>query len=75
MRILLIGAGGVGSAVVPIAARRQFFDAMVVADYDAAKAERAIAQVDDNRFSAAQVDASDATRWRVWFGLTRSPMY
>ena len=60
MRILLIGAGGVGSAVVPIAARRQFFDAMVVADYDAAKAERAIAQVDDNRFSAAQVDASDA---------------
>ena len=60
MRILLIGAGGVGSAVVPIAARRQFFDAMVVADYDAAKAERAIAQVDDNRFSAAQVDASDS---------------
>jgi saccharopine dehydrogenase-like NADP-dependent oxidoreductase len=43
-----------------MAARRKFFDAMVVADYDASKAERAIAQVDDNRFSPAQVDASDA---------------
>ena len=35
MRILVIGAGGVGSAVVPIAARRSFFERMVVADYDA----------------------------------------
>ena len=60
MRILLVGAGGVGSAVVPIAARRGFFEAVVVADYDRARAERAIAQVDDPRFTAAQVDASDA---------------
>ena len=35
MRILVVGAGGVGSSVVPIAARRDFFEAMVVADYDA----------------------------------------
>ena len=34
MRILVIGAGGVGSAVVPIAVRRDFFERMVVADYD-----------------------------------------
>ncbi|HVQ88813.1 MAG TPA: saccharopine dehydrogenase C-terminal domain-containing protein [Actinomycetes bacterium] len=60
MRVLLIGAGGVGSAVVPIAARRGFFDAMVVADYDLGRAERAVAQVDDARLSAAQVDASNA---------------
>ena len=60
MRILLVGAGGVGSAVVPIAARRDFFETMVVADYDRSRAERAVAQVDDPRFVADQVDASNA---------------
>ncbi len=61
MRILVIGAGGVGSAVVPIAARRSFFERMVVADYDGARADRAIARVaGDPRFVAAQVDASRA---------------
>jgi saccharopine dehydrogenase (NAD+, L-lysine-forming) len=60
MRILLVGAGGVGSAVVPIAARRGFFETMVVADYDRSRAERAVAQVDDPRFVADQVDASNA---------------
>ena len=61
MRILVIGAGGVGSAVVAIAARRGFFEAMVVADYDPARAERAIAgHAGDRRFAAARVDASDA---------------
>ena len=60
MRILLIGAGGVGSAVVPIAARRSFFDVMVVADYDRSRAQRAVDKVGDARFVAAQVDASDA---------------
>ncbi len=59
MRILVIGAGGVGSAVVPIAARRGFFERMVVADYDAGRAERAIARfAGDGRFVAARVDAS-----------------
>jgi len=60
MRILMIGAGGVGSAVVPIAARRPFFEQMVVADYSVQRALAAVAQVDDQRFVAAQVDASDA---------------
>ena len=60
MRVLLVGAGGVGSAVVPIAARRGFFEAMVVADYDRGRADRAVGQVDDGRFVAAQVDASNA---------------
>jgi saccharopine dehydrogenase-like NADP-dependent oxidoreductase len=60
MRILLVGAGGVGSAVVPIAARRDFFETMVVVDYNRARAERAVAQVDDPRFVADQVDASNA---------------
>ena len=60
MRVLLVGAGGVGSAVVPIAARRGFFEAMVVADYDRGRSDRAVGQVDDGRFVAAQVDASNA---------------
>ena len=58
MRILVIGAGGVGSAVAPIAARRSFFERMVIADYDPARAERVVAHVADPRFAAAQVDAS-----------------
>ncbi|MCX6397542.1 MAG: saccharopine dehydrogenase NADP-binding domain-containing protein [Propionibacteriales bacterium] len=56
MRILLVGAGGVGGAFTAIAARRDFYDAIVIADYDLAKAERAAAA--DPRFSAAQIDAS-----------------
>ena len=60
MRILLVGAGGVGSAFCGIAARRDFFESIVVADYAAESAERAVADVGDERFTAAQVDASDA---------------
>ena len=60
MRILVIGAGGVGSAVVGIAARRSFFEHVVVADYDDARVAKALAQVaGDPRFSGARVDASD----------------
>ena len=59
MRILVIGAGGVGSAVVPIAVRRDFFEQVVVADYDIGRAERAVARFpDDTRLVAARVDAS-----------------
>jgi len=59
MRILLVGAGGVGSAVTAIAARRDFFDAMVVADYDEARAQRAAQRTGDPRFTAIRLDASD----------------
>ncbi len=57
MRILLVGAGGVGAAFCAIAARRSFFDQIVVADYDLAKAERAVV---DDRFVPARIDASSA---------------
>ncbi|MEV1075136.1 saccharopine dehydrogenase family protein [Micromonospora parva] len=59
MRVLLVGAGGVGSAAVAIAARRTFFETMVVADHDPARAQRAVAGHGD-RFVAAQVDAASA---------------
>ncbi|MEU7898976.1 saccharopine dehydrogenase C-terminal domain-containing protein [Nonomuraea sp. NPDC049152] len=59
MRILLVGAGGVGSAVVPIAARRDFFEHIVVADSKQNRAAETVAKVNDPRFSAIQLDASD----------------
>jgi len=46
--------------VAAIAARRDFFEAMVIADYDLGRAERAVSVVADPRFTAARVDASDA---------------
>ncbi|MGH3361313.1 MAG: saccharopine dehydrogenase family protein [Nocardioides sp.] len=58
MRILLVGAGGVGSAFAAIAARRDFFETLVIADFDESRAARA-AEVDP-RYSAARVDASAA---------------
>ncbi|MFJ8944922.1 saccharopine dehydrogenase family protein [Streptomyces sp. NPDC102395] len=60
MRVLLVGAGGVGTAITRIAARRPFFEAMVVADYDRDRATAAVAALDgDARFSAERVDAGD----------------
>ena len=60
MRILIIGTGGVGSAAARIAARRDFFDKLVLADYDPARPEALVADLGDDRFFAAQVDASSA---------------
>ncbi len=57
MRVLQIGAGSVGSAAVAIAARREFFESYVVADYSGA---RAAACVPDSRFSSVTVDASSS---------------
>ena len=65
MRILLVGAGGVGNAIAKIAARRTFFETMVVCDYELARAEATIAWIEakhgaqGSRFIAAQIDASD----------------
>ena len=65
MRILLVGAGGVGNAIVKIAARRSFFETMIVSDYDLTRAEATIAWIVErhgdqgDRFVAARVDASD----------------
>jgi saccharopine dehydrogenase-like NADP-dependent oxidoreductase len=56
MRILLVGAGGVGTAFARIAARRAFAD-LVVADYDLARAQHAAAAKDG--YPAVQLDARD----------------
>lgn len=60
MRILIVGAGGVGSAAARIAVRRDFFDALVVADYDPGRPQALVAELADPRVTAAQVDASSA---------------
>ncbi len=51
-----------GAAFAPIAARRDFFEHVVFADYDLGRAERVVERYDRGRgrFSAARVDASDA---------------
>ena len=59
MRVLLVGAGGVGGAIALIAARRPFFAAMIVADYDGRRAAAVAAATGDARFTAARVDAAD----------------
>ncbi|MES2171370.1 MAG: saccharopine dehydrogenase C-terminal domain-containing protein [Actinomycetota bacterium] len=65
MRILLVGAGGVGDAIAKIAARRTFFETMIVSDYDLSRAERTIAWItakhgdQGDRYVAAKIDASD----------------
>ena len=56
MRILLVGAGGVGTAFARIAARRPFAE-LIIADYDLARAQRAAGAAD--RFTAVQLDARD----------------
>jgi saccharopine dehydrogenase-like NADP-dependent oxidoreductase len=61
MRILVVGAGGVGSAVAAIARRRDFFETLVLADLDQARAQAALDRVGrPANMEARAVDASDA---------------
>ena len=59
MRMLVLGAGGVGSAAALIAARRPFLTHVVLADYELPRAQRAAAATGDDRFVAVALDASD----------------
>lgn len=60
MRVLAIGAGGVGTSAALIAARRGFFQAWVIADYDEARVNALVQRVDDPRFTGVRLDASQA---------------
>ena len=59
MKALVIGAGGVGSAIANIASRKSFITEMVIADYDLARAQAVTSKINDSRFSALGVDAGD----------------
>ena len=65
MRVLVVGSGGVGDAVARIAVERDFFDRLVVADYDEARARATVAAATarregEARLVAARVDASSS---------------
>jgi saccharopine dehydrogenase-like NADP-dependent oxidoreductase len=59
MKVLVVGTGGVGSAVAAVAKRRDFFERMTFADLDPARPQALVDREGDGRFVAAQVDASD----------------
>jgi len=67
MRILLVGAGGVGNAIAKIAAERNFFEVMVVSDYDVSRAESVVEWIRRRhgdevaaKFLVSKIDASSA---------------
>ncbi|MDD2818978.1 MAG: saccharopine dehydrogenase NADP-binding domain-containing protein [Candidatus Nanopelagicales bacterium] len=59
MRVLAIGAGGVGTASALIAKRRGFFETWVVADCEPTRVSELIERVGDDRFAGVTLDASD----------------
>jgi saccharopine dehydrogenase-like NADP-dependent oxidoreductase len=66
MRILLVGAGGVGDSIAKIAARRSFYELLVVTDYDSGRAEKTVAWIAAKhgaevaaRFAVDTIDAAD----------------
>lgn len=59
MRVLIVGAGGVGAAFASIAARRSIFSDILLADIDANRAGRAAQAADSIRVRSTRVDASD----------------
>jgi saccharopine dehydrogenase (NAD+, L-lysine-forming) len=63
MRILVVGSGGVGDAFARIAVHRDFFELLVMSDYDQARASATVAAATarrrgEARLVAAKVDAS-----------------
>lgn len=59
MRVLIVGAGGVGAAAAAIARRRPFIEHLTLADLDEKRAAAVVGRLgDDERFAATRVDAS-----------------
>src|SRR5260221_9639615 len=59
MKVLLIGAGGVGEAIAAIAKPRKWLELMVLADYNVKRAEEVQKKLgDENRFPVEFIDAS-----------------
>jgi len=61
MRVLALGAGGVGTSAALIASRRRFFESWVCADQDVTRAQALAQRTSDSRFSSAHIDASQST--------------
>ena len=64
MKILLVGAGGVGNALAKLLATRDFYEHVIVADYDTSRAGGVLEWIAGRfpearaRFSAEHIDAS-----------------
>jgi len=58
MRVLIIGAGGVGTAMARTAKKWNLFEYVAIADYDESRARRAIEGAGE-RFAAFQLDGRD----------------
>src|SRR5712675_2299552 len=59
MRVLLVGAGGVGAAIAKGAAESEVLERVLVTDLDESRARAVVDRIDDARFVAAGLDASD----------------
>ena len=60
MRVLVVGAGGVGAAIARGAAESEVLEHVVVADVDVSRAAAAVERCADARFVARALDASDS---------------
>src|SRR5674476_689563 len=65
MRVLVVGSGGVGDAFARIAVQRDFFELLVMSDYDQARASATVASATarrpgERRLVAAKIDASSS---------------
>lgn len=59
MRVLLVGAGGVGAAIAKGVAESDVLEHVTVTDLDSARAQACVDRLDDPRFVAHALDASD----------------
>jgi len=60
MKVLVVGAGGVGAAFAAIAQRRPAFERVMLADVSPQRAHEVVARLGEaDRFAAERVDASD----------------
>ncbi|HUB35276.1 MAG TPA: saccharopine dehydrogenase C-terminal domain-containing protein [Solirubrobacteraceae bacterium] len=72
MKVLVVGAGGVGAAFAAIAQRRPAFERVLLADVSSQRAHEVVARLGEaDRFNAEQVDASDREALIALIGRTR----
>ena len=72
MKVLVVGAGGVGAAFAAIAQRRAVFERVTLADVSPQRARRVVAGLGEaDRFGAERVDASDRSELLALIARTK----
>ena len=63
MKVLLVGAGGVGEAITSIATKNdpdaEWLERIIVCDYDLDRAKHVVSKIDDKRLIAERIDAGN----------------